>query len=114
MSQAPTPAYRLHVHRGAALVPLTVAIEEVWSGDTRPEEFDVALEPGPVPQVMAIPTGTRSNEIALIIVDDTADFDTWDVRIEAEQVPTDPADLNSFLTAQLPDEQREELTRLVR
>ena len=52
--------------------------------------------------------------IGLIIVDDPADFDTWDVRVEAEQVPTDPADLNSFLTAQLPDEQREELTRLVR
>lgn len=50
----------------------------------------------------------------LIIVDDPADYDTWDVRIEAEQVPTDAADLNSFLTAQLPDEQREQLVRLVR
>ena len=52
--------------------------------------------------------------IGLIIVDDPADYDTWDLRIEAEQVPTDPADLNSFLTAQLPHEQREQLARLVR
>ena len=52
--------------------------------------------------------------IGLIIVDDPADYDTWETRIEAEQVPADPADLNSFLTAQLPHEQREQVVRLVR
>ena len=47
MSQAPTPTYHLLVYRNGAPTPLAVAIEEVWSGDARPEEFAVTLEPGP-------------------------------------------------------------------
>ena len=63
MTQPPSSAYHLLVYRDGAPTPLAVAIEEVWSGDARPEEFAVTLEPGPVPQGMAVPTDTRSNEM---------------------------------------------------
>ena len=52
--------------------------------------------------------------IGLILLDDPSDYDTWDMRIEAAQVPAEPAELNSFLTTQLPDEVREQVARLVR
>ncbi len=52
--------------------------------------------------------------IGLVLVEDPSDYDTWEVRIEAEQVQADPADLNSFLKSQLPDEAQAEVARLVR
>lgn len=52
--------------------------------------------------------------IGLILLDDPADYDTWDTRIEAQQVPADPAELNSFLNTQFPDDVREQIARLVR
>ena len=52
--------------------------------------------------------------IGLILLEDASDYDTWDMRIEAEQVQADPADLNSFLLTQLPRDEREQVARLVR
>ena len=55
MEPTPTSAYRLLVHRDGKSVPLAQAIDEVWRGETSPQEFTVTTDPCPLPQQVDLP-----------------------------------------------------------
>lgn len=51
--------------------------------------------------------------VGLIVVEDPDDFESWDVRVEPEKVATEPSNLSSFLTVQLPAADRASLEAML-
>ena len=45
--------------------------------------------------------------IGVIVAEDPANYDTWDIREEADRVEPDPAKLNEFIETQLPESTHE-------
>jgi hypothetical protein len=62
-------------------------------------------------EVEAVTEEAKKLGIGVIIADDPADFDTWEVLLDADRVEPDPARLNEFIARQTSPELREQIVR---
>jgi hypothetical protein len=56
----------------------------------------------------------RSHGIGIVTVADSADYETWDERVEAERVVPDPERLDTFIAVQLPEKTRMKIVKAVK
>lgn len=49
-------------------------------------------------------------KVGLILFTDPADFDTWDFKIEPDRQNPDPSDMNEFITQQLGEDSKKEIS----
>jgi hypothetical protein len=52
--------------------------------------------------------------IGLITFEEPTDWDTFDIRVEAEHKTPDPSEVCSFITIQLTEENRQKIQRMIR
>lgn len=62
-------------------------------------------------EVEAVTEEAKKLGIGVIIADDPADFDTWEVLLDADRVEPDPGRLNEFIARQTSPELREQIVR---
>ena len=62
-------------------------------------------------EIEAVTEEAKKLGIGVIIADDPADFDTWEVLLDADRVEPDPGRLNEFIARQTSPELREQIVR---
>lgn len=62
-------------------------------------------------EVEAVTEEAKKLGIGVIIADDPADFDTWEVLLDADRAEPDPARLNEFIARQTSPELRDQIVR---
>lgn len=91
--------YEALAHRRAA----TRAYLIVHIPKATPNNFDGAIE--------AISDESKKFGIGFIIAEDPSNFDTWEVRVEADRIEPDPYRLNEFIAQQATSELKEQIVR---
>jgi len=62
-------------------------------------------------ELEAVTDEAKKLGIGVIVADDPADFDTWEVLLDADRFEPDPARLNEFIARQTTPELREQIVR---
>lgn len=62
-------------------------------------------------EIEAVTEEAKKLGIGVIIADDPADFDTWEVLLDADRVEPDPGRLNEFIARQTSPELRDQIVR---
>ncbi len=62
-------------------------------------------------EIEAVTEEAKKLGVGVIIADDPADFDTWEVLLDADRVEPDPGRLNEFIARQTSPELREQIVR---
>ncbi len=91
--------YEALAHRRAA----TRAYLIVHIPKTNTNDFDGAIE--------AISDESKKFGIGFIVAEDSHDFDTWEVKLEADRIEPDPYRLNEFIAQQTTQELKEQIVR---
>ena len=98
-----TAVYEALAHRGAA----TRSYLLVYVPDDQIDAFES-------PTLAEITEEANRHGIGLIVAGDPRDFDTWDIREDAERVAPDPARLNAFIRNQLSEGTKDQIVRWFR
>jgi hypothetical protein len=98
-----TAVYEALAHRRAA----TRSYLLVYVPDDQIEAFET-------PTLAEIAEEANRHGIGLIIAGDPADFDTWDIREDADRLAPDPARLNAFIRNQLSEGTKDQIVRWFR
>jgi hypothetical protein len=94
-----TAVYEALSHRRSATRAYVVGHIPRAAQDEMGSELDVVTEEA------------KKLGIGVIVADDPADFDTWEVLLDADRIEPDPARLNEFIARQTTPELREQIVR---
>ncbi|WP_321333175.1 hypothetical protein [Breoghania sp.] len=98
-----TAVYEALAHRRAA----TRSYVLVYVPDDQLEKFET-------PTLAEVVEEASRHGIGLIVAGDPTDFDTWDIREDAERLQPDPARLNIFIRNQLSEGTKDQIVRWFR
>lgn len=98
-----TAVYEALAHRRAA----TRSYLLIYVPDRQLEVFET-------PTLVEIAEEANRHGIGLIVAGDPADFDTWDIREDADRLAPDPARLNAFIRNQLSEGTKDQIVRWFR
>lgn len=98
-----TAVYEALAHRRAA----TRSYLLVYVPDDQLEAFET-------PMLVEIAEEANRHGIGLIVAGDPSDFDTWDIREDADQLQPDPVRLNAFIRNQLSEGTKDQIVRWFR
>lgn len=76
--------------------------------DISSDDFDSSDE---APRILAL---AQRHGIGLILVDDPKDFDTWDIRLQAQWTSPDPDRLDSFINALADSSKKQRIQKTVK